>query len=48
MEKLENFISTYENHPKHGVSFIDVIEIAQHPPIFREVILEMAKSKIIK
>ena len=48
MEKLEKFISTYENHPKHGVSFKDVIEIAQHPQIFQEVILEMATSKIIK
>ncbi len=48
MEKLEKFISTYENHPKPGVSFKDVIEIAQHPQIFQEVILEMATSKIIK
>ena len=48
MEKFEKFISTYENHPKPGVSFKDVIEIAQHPPIFRKVILEMATSKIIK
>ena len=48
MEKLEKFISTYENHPKRGVSFKDVIEIAQHPQIFQEVILEMATSKIIK
>ena len=48
MEKLEKFISTYENHPKPGVSFKDVIEIAQNPPIFRKVILEMATSKIIK
>ena len=48
MEKLEKFISTYENHPKPGVSFKDVIEIAQHPEIFRKVILEMATSKIIK
>ena len=48
MEKLEKFISTYENHPKHGVSFKDVIEIAQHPPIFQKVIKEMATSKIIK
>ena len=48
MEKLEKFISTYENYPKPGVSFKDVIEIAQHPPIFRKVIKEMATSKIIK
>ena len=48
MEKLEKLISTYENHPKAGVSFKDVIEIVQHPSIFRQLILEMAKSKIIK
>ena len=48
MGQFEKFISTYENHPKPGVSFKDVIEIAQHPSIFRKVILEMAKSKIIK
>ena len=48
MEKLEKLISTYENYPKTGVSFKDVIEIVQHPSIFRKLILEMAKSKIIK
>ena len=48
MEKLEKLISTYENYPKAGVSFKDVIEIVQHPSIFRQLILEMAKSKIIK
>ena len=48
MEKLEKFISTYENFPKAGVSFKDVIEITQHPSIFRKVILEMSTNKIIK
>ena len=48
MEKLEKFISTYENFPKAGVSFKDVIEIAQHPSVFRKLISEMAKSNIIK
>ena len=48
MEKIEKFISTYENYPKEGVSFKDVIEILQHPSIFRKLILEMAGSKIIK
>ena len=48
MEKFEKLISTYENFPKAGVSFKDVIEIAQYPSIFRQLILEMAKSKIIK
>ena len=48
MEKFEKLISTYENFPKAGISFKDVIEIAQYPSIFRQLILEMAKSKIIK
>ena len=48
MEKLEKFISTYENYPKAGVIFRDVIEIAQHPSIFRYLVSKMAKSKIIK
>ena len=48
MEKLEKFISTYENFPKAGVSFKDVIEIAQHPSVFRKLISEMARSSIIE
>ena len=48
MQKLEELISTYENFPKKGVSFRDVIEIAQHPSIFRQLISEMAKNKIIE
>ena len=48
MENLKKLISTYENYPKAGVSFKDVIEIAQHPSIFRQLIFEMADSKLIK
>ena len=48
MEKLEKLISTYENFPKTGIKFRDVIEVAQHPSIFRQLISNMAKSKIIK
>ena len=48
MEKLEKLISTYEDYPKAGVSFKDVVEIVQHPTIFRQLIIEMAKSKIIR
>ena len=48
MEKFKKFISTYENFPKAGISFKDVTEIAQYPIIFRQLILEMANSKIIK
>ena len=48
MEKLEKLISTYENFPQAGVSFRDVMEIAQHPSIFRKLISDMAKNKIIE
>ena len=48
MKKLEKLISTYENYPKAGVNFRDVVEIAQHPSIFRQLIFEMADSKLIK
>ena len=48
MEKLRKLISTYKNYPKAGVSFKDVIEIVQHPSVFRQLIFKMAKSKIIK
>ena len=48
MESIEKLISTYENYPKAGVSFKDVIEIVQYPSIFRQLILEMSKSNIIK
>ncbi len=48
MEKFEKFISTYENYPKAGISFKDVIEIAQYPTIFQKLILEMSNSQIIK
>ena len=48
MQNLEKLISTYENFPQAGVSFRDVMEIAQHPSIFRKLISDMAKNKIIE
>ena len=48
MQNLDKLISTYENFPQAGVSFRDVMEIAQHPSIFRKLISDMAKNKIIE
>ena len=48
MEKLKNLISTYENYPKTGVNFKDVLEIVHHPKIFKELIIKMASSELIK
>ena len=48
MEKLKKLISTYENYPKTGVNFKDVLEIVHYPKIFKELIIKMASSELIK
>ena len=48
MKKLEDFISTYRDFPKKGVEFKDVLGIIQEPLIFKELILKMSDSQIIK
>ena len=48
MKSLEEFIDTYENYPKEGVNFKDILGIIQEPNIFKELILEMSSSQIIK
>lgn len=48
MKELANLIPTYNNFPKKGISFKDVLEIVQEPKIFRELILKMSSNKIIK
>jgi len=48
MQKLANFIPTYKDFPKKGISFKDVLEIVQEPDTFRELVLKMSSNKIIK
>ena len=48
MEKLKKLISTYENYPKTGVNFKDVLEIVHYPKIFKELIQKMSSSELIK
>ena len=48
MKKLEKLISTYQDFPKKGINFKDVLEIIQEPEIFNELILKMSSSQIIK
>ena len=48
MEELKKLISTYENYPKTGVNFKDVLEIFHHPKIFKEFIIKMSSSELIK
>jgi len=48
MEILEEFIDTYKDYPKQGIEFKDVLGIVQQPEIFKELILKMSSSQIIK
>lgn len=48
MKKLADFISTYNDFPKKGISFKDVLEIVQEPKIFKELIFKMSSNQIIK
>jgi adenine phosphoribosyltransferase len=48
MKSLEEFIDTYKDYPKKGIEFKDVLGIIQEPKIFKELILKMSSSQIIK
>ena len=48
MKKLEDLILTYKDFPKKGINFKDVLGIIQEPAVFKELILKMSDSKIIK
>ena len=48
MKKIIELIQTYEDFPKKGINFKDVLGIIQEPKIFEELILMMSSSKIIK
>ena len=48
MKKLANLIKTYNNFPKKGIAFKDVLGIIQDSEVFRELILNMSSNEIIK
>ena len=48
MKKLKNLIETYQDYPKKGIEFKDVLGIIQEPKIFKELIFTMSSSQIIK
>ena len=48
MKSLKEFIGTYKDYPKKGIEFKDVLGIIQEPIIFKELILKMSSSQIIK
>ena len=48
MKKLIEVIETYNDYPKRGIEFKDVLGIIQEPKIFKELILKMSSSQIIE
>ena len=48
MKKLEDLILTYKDFPKKGIYFKDILGIIQEPEVFKDLILKMSDSKIIK
>ena len=48
MKKLIDLIESHKDFPNKGIEFKDVLGITQEPKIFKELILKMASSEIIK
>ena len=48
MKRLNKLIDTYQDYPKKGIEFKDVLGILQEPKVFKELILKMSSSQIIK
>ena len=48
MKKIENLIKTYYDFPKKGIAFKDVLEIIQDSDVFRELIIKMSSSQVLK
>ena len=48
MKKLEDLILTYQDFPKKGIDFKDILEILQYPDIFRDLIIKMSSNQLLK
>ena len=48
MKNLESLIKTYNDFPKKGIAFKDILGIIQDTEVFKELILKMSSNKIIK
>ena len=47
-KRLNELIESYKDYPKKGIEFKDLLGIIQEPDIFKELIIKMSSSKIIK
>jgi len=48
MQNLKELIPTYEDFPKKGIAFKDILEVLQDPIIFKEIVKNMSRSKFIE
>ena len=48
MKKLESLIKTYNDFPKKGIAFKDILGIIRDPEVFRELIFKMSSNHVIK
>ena len=48
ISRLKELIDTYNDYPKQGIEFKDVLGIIQEPQVFKELIIKMSSSQIIK
>ena len=48
MKKLIELIDSYNDFPKKGIEFKDLLRVIQEPAIFKELIIEMSSSQIVK
>ena len=48
MKNLESLIKTYNDFPKKGIAFKDILGIIQDTEVFRELIHKMSTNKVIE
>ena len=48
MKKLETLIKTYNDFPKKGIAFKDVLTIIQDSEVFKELILKMSSNQVVR
>ena len=48
MKNLQDLILTYQDFPKKGIDFKDILQILQYPDIFQELIINMSSSQFLK
>ena len=48
MKNLESLIKTYNDFPKKGIAFKDILGVIQDPEVFKELVFKMSSNELIK